>query len=298
MTNSAVMETDFERLTLFSRGKVRDIYELDDNLIIVATDRISAYDSVLGSAIPRKGSVLTSLTLFWLDYLADVTENHLITADPAEMGTEAAPYAEILKGRSMLVKKADVVPVECVVRGYLAGSGWREYESSGSVCGVKLPKGLRRSEKLPEPVFTPATKAEDGHDENISIKEAGDLIGAELADTLRERSIEIYSRARDYAAERGIIVCDTKFEWGFCDGKLTLIDEVLTPDSSRFWPADSYSPGKAQESFDKQYVRDWLDESGWDHSPPGPKLPEDVVEKTSQKYIQACELLTGKGPGG
>ncbi len=294
--SSAVMETNFDNLSLFNRGKVRDIYEVGDNLLIVATDRISAYDSVLGTPIPGKGKVLTALTLFWLDYLSDVTANHLVTADPEEMGEEAARHGEVLHGRSMLVRKAQVVPIECVVRGYLAGSGWREYRESGMVCGIRLPEGLRESDKLPETIFTPATKAESGHDENISIEEAADIIGDDLAGTLKRRSLDIFHKAGEYAAEKGIIICDTKFEWGLCDGELTLIDEVLTPDSSRFWPADSYEPGRAQYSFDKQYVRDWLDESGWDHSPPGPPLPDEVVEKTSQRYLTACELLTGRTP--
>ncbi len=293
---TALMKTDFDNLNLFNRGKVRDIYELGDNLLIIATDRISAYDSVLGSPIPKKGNVLTELTLFWLDYLSDVTANHLITADPEDMGDAVKAHADILRGRSMLVKKADVVPIECVVRGYLAGSGWREYTGSGMVCGIELPGGLRQCDKLPEPIFTPATKAESGHDENISMEEAADIIGKELAQTLRERSLQIYAKANSYAAGRGIIICDTKFEWGFCDGELVLIDEVLTPDSSRFWPADSYQPGRSQFSFDKQYVRDWLDRSGWDHNPPGPELPPEVVEKTSQRYLKACELLTDRTP--
>lgn len=294
--NDAILGTDFTNMPLLNRGKVRDIYEIDDNLLIIATDRISAYDSVLGTPIPMKGKVLTTLTLFWLDYLSDITENHLITADPRKMGPAAKPHIGILQGRSMLVKKADVIPIECVVRGYLAGSAWREYRESGTVCGTEFPSGLQESEKLPEPVFTPATKAETGHDENISIEEAGKIIGEDLAKTLKERSIQIYSEADRYAAEKGVIICDTKFEWGFCDGRLTLIDEVLTPDSSRFWPAETYEPGRAQFSFDKQYVRDWLDESGWDHSPPGPELPEEVAQKTSERYLKACELLAGKTP--
>ncbi len=289
----AVMNTEFENLSLAGRGKVRDIYEVGENLLIVATDRISAYDCVLGSAIPEKGKVLTGLTLFWLDYLSDLTKNHLITADPKDMGEKVVEHADVLRGRSMMVRKAEVIPVECAVRGYLAGSGWREYKENGMVCGIELPAGLRQCDKLPEPVFTPATKAQSGHDENVSIEQAACNIGEDLARTLKKRSIEIYEKASEYAAEKGIIICDTKFEWGFCDGELTLIDEVLTPDSSRFWPADSYEPGRPQFSFDKQYVRDWLDQSGWDHTPPGPVLPDDVVEKTSRKYLQACELLAG-----
>jgi len=291
-----VLETDLEGLELFNRGKVRDIYAVGDDLLIVATDRISAYDSILGTGIPWKGKVLTRLTLFWLDYIKDITPNHLITADPAEMGGDVAPHADLLRGRAMLVRRADVVPIECVVRGYLAGSGWREYRESGEVCGIRLPDGLREADKLPEPIFTPATKAESGHDENISIERAREIAGAELADALRDRSLAIYRKACDYAGERGVIISDTKFEWGRCDGELTLVDEVLTPDSSRFWPADTYEPGKSQFSYDKQYVRDWLDESGWDHSPPGPPLPDEVANKTAERYLEACRQITGEVP--
>ncbi len=291
-----VMETDLDGLELLNRGKVRDMYAVDDNLLIVATDRISAYDSVLGSGIPMKGKVLTELTLFWLDYLSDITPNHLITADPSEMGQAASAHADVLEGRSMLVKRADVVPIECVVRGYLAGSGWREYKDNGTVCGIELPDGLQQSEKLPEPIFTPATKAETGHDENINMERACKIAGEDVANSLRDRSLAIYKKASEYAAERGIIIADTKFEWGFYDDELTLIDEVLTPDSSRFWPEETYEPGRSQYSFDKQYVRNWLDDSGWDHNPPGPSLPDEVVEKTTERYMKACEHLTGDTP--
>ncbi|MFP4176786.1 MAG: phosphoribosylaminoimidazolesuccinocarboxamide synthase [Planctomycetota bacterium] len=291
-----VMETDIDGLELLNRGKVRDMYAIEDDLLIVATDRISAYDSVLGSGIPLKGKVLTELTLFWLDFLGDITDNHLITADPAEMGSVAAENADILNGRSMLVHRADVVPIECVVRGYLAGSGWREYRESGTVCGIELPEGLEQADKLPEPIFTPATKAETGHDENIDMDRARDIAGDDVAEELRERSLNIYKKASEYAAEQGIIIADTKFEWGFHEGDLILIDEVLTPDSSRFWPADTYEPGQSQYSFDKQYVRDWLDDSGWDHTPPGPALPDEVVEKTTERYLEACRYLTGETP--
>ncbi|MFP4029109.1 MAG: phosphoribosylaminoimidazolesuccinocarboxamide synthase [Candidatus Brocadiia bacterium] len=291
-----VMETDLEGLDLFNRGKVRDIYEVDDNLLIVASDRISAYDSVLASGIPFKGKVLTQLTLFWVDYLSDITPTHLITADIAVMDESVQQHADILEGRSMLVKKADVVPIECVVRGYLAGSAWRSYKKTGKICGIELPEGMRQAEQLPEPIFTPATKAESGHDENIPMERAREIAGTEIADQLQERSLGIYKKASEYAAKQGIIISDTKFEWGLCDGELTLIDEVLTPDSSRFWPADTYEPGKSQYSYDKQYVRDWLDESGWDHSPPGPSLPMEVVGKTAERYLQACEELAGKRP--
>jgi phosphoribosylaminoimidazole-succinocarboxamide synthase len=291
-----VRETHLEGLAAPQRGKVRDIYTVGGNLLIIATDRLSAYDSVLPTPIPLKGKVLTSLTLFWLDYLRDVTPNHLITAEVEQMGPEVAAHADILCGRSMLVKRADVVPVECVVRGYLAGSGWREYQESGRVCGVELPAGLRQADRLPQPIFTPATKAESGHDENITVEQAAEIVGEETAQAIHDRSIEVYSRASEHAREQGIIVADTKFEWGISDGELILIDEVLTPDSSRFWPMDSYEPGSSPFAFDKQYVREWLDRSGWDHSPPAPPLPPDVVEKTTQRYLEACRRLTGSAP--
>jgi len=290
-----VTETDLDGLKLLRRGKVRDIYQLDSQLLIVATDRISAFDSVLGSGIPLKGQVLTALTLFWFDTLAAASGNHVLTADVAEMGDAVAPHAELLRGRSMLVREADVVPVECVVRGYLAGSGWKEYRQNGSVCGVPLPDGLVESSKLPRPIFTPAVKAASGHDENISFERAGEMHGEELMTELRDRSVALYREAADHAAERGILICDTKFEWGRCDGELILIDEVLTPDSSRFWPADQYEPGHPQPSFDKQYVRDWLErKSGWDKEPPAPALPEYVVARTAEKYLEAYRTLTGR----
>lgn len=292
----ALLQTDLDGLELLTRGKVRDIYRVGADLLIVATDRISAYDSILGTGIPWKGKVLTHLTLFWLDYLRDITPNHLITADVDEMGPAVAPHAETLRGRSMLVKRAEVLPIECVVRGYLAGSGWREYQQDGTVCGVALPDGLRQADKLPAPIFTPATKAESGHDENITLAQAGEVIGTAMAEELRSRSVAVYQKAAVHAAEQGVIIADTKFEWGMCGGELTLIDEVLTPDSSRFWPADTYRPGSSPFSFDKQYVRDWLDESGWDHQPPGPPLPEEVAQKTAERYLEACRRLTGAVP--
>jgi len=289
-----VTETNLEGLKLFKRGKVRDIYELDDKLLIVATDRISAFDCVLGSGIPLKGKILTSLSLFWLDFLSDIAPNHLITSRLDEMGEAVQPHRETLEGRCMLVKKAKVVPIECVVRGYLAGSGWRDYQSTGAVCGIKLPEGLRESDKLPEPIFTPATKAESGHDENITFEKVVDIVGSEVANQLKSRSIELYNKASEYALQRGIIISDTKFEWGITDEGLTLIDEVLTPDSSRFWPADDYEPGRPQASFDKQFVRDYLIESGWNRQPPAPALPEDVIRKTVEKYLEAHRRLTGR----
>jgi phosphoribosylaminoimidazole-succinocarboxamide synthase len=281
-------------LTPDSQGKVRDLYDLGDKLLLVASDRISAFDVVLPDDISYKGEVLTKLSLFWFDLLADVTANHLISTDVADLPEQFAPYAEELAGRFMLVKKATVFPVECIVRGYLAGSGWAEYQRSGTVCGIPLPAGMVESDRLPEPIFTPSTKAEIGdHDENISFERMVEIIGEDAANELRDTSLAVYSAARDHAATRGIIIADTKFEFGTIDGKVTLVDEVLTPDSSRFWPAASYAPGSGQPSFDKQYVRDWLSASGWDKTPPPPALPPDVVARTSETYIQAYELITG-----
>jgi len=281
-------------LTPDSQGKVRDLYDLGDKLLLVASDRISAFDVVLPDDIAYKGEVLTRLSLFWFDLLADVTANHLLSTDVADLPEQFAPYAEELRGRFMLVKKATVFPVECIVRGYLAGSGWAEYQRSGTVCGIPLPDGMVESDRLPEPIFTPSTKAEIGdHDENISFEGMVEIIGVDAANELRDTSLAVYSAARDHAATRGIIIADTKFEFGTIDGKITLVDEVLTPDSSRFWPAASYAPGSGQPSFDKQYVRDWLVASGWDKTPPPPALPADVVARTSETYIQAYELITG-----
>jgi phosphoribosylaminoimidazole-succinocarboxamide synthase len=272
------------------RGKVRDVYDLGDRLLIVATDRISAFDWVLPTPIPDKGRVLTSLTLFWLDWLK--VPNHLLSPSQADFPT--AFQGPDFAGRSMLVKKTEVVPVECVVRGYLAGSGWKDYRKTGAVCGVALPAGLRECEHLPEPIFTPASKAETGHDENISFEQMASAVGRETAEELRAKSLEVYRRAADYARRRGVIVADTKFEWGrLPTGEIILIDEVLTPDSSRFWPADGYAPGRGQPSFDKQFVRDWLESTPWDKNSPPPELPADVVENTRAKYLEAVERLTG-----
>jgi phosphoribosylaminoimidazole-succinocarboxamide synthase len=278
---------------LHGRGKVRDIYEAGDDLLMVASDRISAFDAVLPTDIPDKGRVLTALTLFWLDQTADIVPNHLLTAD-ASLFPEPFTGDPELAGRAMLVKRADMVPIECVARGYLSGSGWKEYRASQSVCGVSLPAGLRESDRLPEPIFTPATKAETGHDENISIERAAELIGEGLAQRLKELTIAVYERGASVARERGIIVADTKFEFGFAGGELILCDEVMTPDSSRFWPVDQYEPGGAQPSFDKQFVRDWLDASGWDHEPPAPELPAEVAEQTAARYRDAYERITGE----
>jgi len=292
MGGEVVLETDLAGLRKVKRGKVRDIYEVDDHLLIVATDRISAFDWVLPTGIPDKGRVLTALTLFWLDYLKP--RNHLVTADVDRMPACVRAHSGVLRGRAMLVKKARVFPVECVARGYLAGSGWREYVESQTVCGVPLPPGLRESERLPRTLFTPATKAETGHDENINFERVVEMIGREYAETLRRNTLDLYERAAAYAWERGIILSDTKFEWGLADGEVILVDEVLTPDSSRFWPRDGYRPGRPQPSFDKQVVRDWLVGSGWDRNSPPPELPPDVVQKTSEKYRQAFRILTGR----
>jgi phosphoribosylaminoimidazole-succinocarboxamide synthase len=275
------------------RGKVRDIYDLGDRLILVATDRLSAFDHVLPTGIPDKGRILTALTLFWLDYLR--VPNHLLGTDLAAMGPEFTAQRDVLEGRCCLVRKTAVVPVECVVRGYLVGSGWKEYRTAGIVCGIALPTGLRQAEQLPEPIFTPATKEENGHDENISFDRMATITGSETAAVLRDRSIDLYRRAAEHARSRGIILADTKFEWGrLPDGELILIDEVLTPDSSRFWPADEYQVGGNPPSFDKQFVRDWLETTGWDKNSPPPPLPAEVVERTREKYLEAFNRLTGK----
>jgi phosphoribosylaminoimidazole-succinocarboxamide synthase len=279
-----------------ARGKVRDIYDLGDRLLLVATDRLSAFDVVLPDPIPFKGEVLTKLSLYWFEKLGSIVPNHLLSADVADLPAEFAPWSDWLAGRFMLVRKATVFPIECIVRGYLAGSGWSEYERSGTVCGMPLPVGLTESARLPQPMFTPSTKAEVGtHDENISVHRMFELVGEEHGAALQESSVALYSAARDLAAPRGIIIADTKFEFGLIDGVVTLVDEVLTPDSSRFWPAEGYGAGHGQPSFDKQFVRDWLEASGWDKTPPAPSLPADVVAKTSAKYIQAYESITGRG---
>ncbi|HVL33602.1 MAG TPA: phosphoribosylaminoimidazolesuccinocarboxamide synthase [Actinomycetota bacterium] len=281
-------------LNLIKQGKVRDIYDTDDGYIMVASDRISAYDVVLPTPIPHKGAVLTGLSIFWFEQLKDVIGNHLISVDTDDFPPEAKEHAEALHGRTMLVRKAEVVPIECVARGYITGSGWKEYKQSQSVCGIHLPDGLVESDKLPEPIFTPATKADTGHDENISFEQACDIAGVETMTRLRDVTLELYSRAAAFAEERGIIIADTKFEFGVVDGEIILIDEALTPDSSRFWPADQWKPGGSVPSFDKQYVRDWLDASGWDHSPPGPELPDAVVDMTRKKYIEAYEQVSAR----
>ncbi len=287
----AVLETSLEHYPV-RRGKVRDIYDLGDQLLMVSTDRISAYDWVLPSGIPDKGRVLTQVSAFWFDKLDE--PHHLLNLNVEDAGLPDGTDLEQLSGRSMLVRKCDVVPIECVVRGYLDGSGWKEYQQSETVCGIKLPSGLQQCSKLDEPIFTPATKEDSGHDINISFERMCEIIGADQAEELKRRSIDIYNRGAEYAREQGIIIADTKFEWGLFDGELILIDEVLTPDSSRFWPADQYEPGHGQPSFDKQFVRDWLSETGWDKNSEPPALPEDVIAKTREKYIEAFEQLTSQ----
>ena len=296
MNSDVLKESDFEGINLVKRGKVRDIYEIGDQLLIVASDRMSAFDVVMADPIPDKGKILTSISLFWFKELEHMMENHLISSDPAEYPETCKKYTEELMGRSMLVKKAKPLPVECIVRGYLSGSGWKDYLSNGSVCGISLPAGLKESQKLPEPIFTPSTKAEDGmHDENITFEEAVKLVGEETSEKVQQLSLRIYEFGRALAAEKGIIVADTKFEFGIKDDRLILIDEVLTPDSSRFWPMDSYSPGGPQKSFDKQFLRDYLLEIKWSKQPPPPKLPPEIIEKTRAKYLEALERLTGHG---
>jgi phosphoribosylaminoimidazole-succinocarboxamide synthase len=293
-TSAPLLETAFDDLTLHRRGKVRDVYEIGDQLLIVATDRISAFDYVLGSGIPDKGKVLTQLSGFWFERMGDLVPHHMISMDAADFPEPARSHADVLKGRSMLVRRTEPVPIECVARGYLSGSGWKEYQKSGSVCGIKLPAGLRESDRLPEPIFTPATKAESGHDENISEEEAGRLVGADLIARLKALTLEIYRRGAEHAESRGIIVADTKFEFGIAAGEVVLIDEVLTPDSSRFWPRVQYEAGHGQPSFDKQYVRDYLEAIKWNKQPPVPTLPDDVVRRTREKYIEAFTLLSGR----
>ncbi len=290
----SVIKTDIPELKLLSRGKVRDMYELDEkSVLIVTTDRMSAFDVILEDPIPNKGIILNQLTLFWMKRFESLVPNHIIESDVNNYPEFLQKYKEQLEGRSVIAKKAKPLAVECVVRGYLAGSGYKDYLKTGMVCGHKLPEGLKNSSRFAEPLFTPSTKAEIGdHDENISIEQAAKIIGAELCEKVKNLSLEIYGKGRDYAASRGIIIADTKFEFGMVDGVLTLIDEVLTPDSSRFWPADSYEEGKNQASFDKQYLRDWLEMQDWDKTPPAPRLPEDVAKTTTQKYQKIAEILT------
>jgi len=292
--NPVILQTELPGIQPHARGKVRDVYSVDaDRLLFVATDRISAFDYILASGIPDKGRVLTQLSMFWFDFLRDVIPTHFLTANVDEYPEELRPFRNQLEGRSMLVKRAKMIEIECVARGYISGSGWKEYKESGTVCGIPLPKGLKESDKLPEPIFTPATKATTGHDENVSYEHVVSLIGEELASRLRSLTLEIYTRGAKYAETKGVIIADTKFEFGFVGDQLVLGDEVLTPDSSRFWPAETYKPGGAQFSFDKQFVRDYLESIKWNKQPPAPGLPDDVAEKTADKYRQAYRILTG-----
>ena len=296
MDSNVLKETDFEGINLVKRGKVRDIYEIGDQLLIVASDRMSAFDVVMADPIPDKGKILTNISLFWFKQLESIVENHLISSNPVEYPENCQKHTKALEGRSMLVKKAKPLPVECIVRGYLSGSGWKDYLSNGTICGISLPDGLEESQKLPEPIFTPSTKAEDGmHDENITFEEAVRLMGEETSEKVQKLSLQIYEFGRALAAEKGIIVADNKFEFGIKDNRLILIDEVLTPDSSRFWPMDSYRPGGPQKSFDKQFLRDYLLEIKWPKQPPPPELPPEIIEKTRAKYLEALERLTGHG---
>ncbi len=294
MSQTVLLESDLTGVERVGRGKVREIYRAGDSLLIVASDRISAFDYILATGIPDKGRVLTQLSVFWFDFLKSVTPTHFLTANVDEYPEPLRRFRDQLEGRSMLVKAARMVEIECVARGYLSGSGWKEYQASGTVCGIKLPKGLKESDKLPEPIFTPATKAQTGHDENVSFETVAALVGSELAGRLRDLTLGIYSKAADYAAGRGIIIADTKFEFGFVGDQLVLGDEVLTPDSSRFWPQATYKPGGAQPSYDKQYVRDYLEAIRWNKQPPAPALPPEVAAKTSEKYKEAYRVLTGK----
>ncbi|HZQ67714.1 MAG TPA: phosphoribosylaminoimidazolesuccinocarboxamide synthase [Terriglobales bacterium] len=295
LLDSVLLQTDFPDLELHASGKVRDVYRLDnERLLFVATDRISAFDYVLATGIPHKGRVLTQISLFWFDFLKNIVPNHYLSADVDRYPEQLKKYANQLRGRSMIVTRGDMFPVECVVRGYLSGSGWKEYQSSGKVCGIQLPSGLKESDQLPEPIFTPATKAATGHDVNISYEEMCRIVSPEESRKLRDISLNLYKTAAGYARQRGIIIADTKFEFGRTALGITLADEVLTPDSSRFWPADKYQPGKAQESYDKQYVRDYLEQIRWNKQPPAPALPADVAHRTSEKYLEAYHQLTGR----
>jgi phosphoribosylaminoimidazole-succinocarboxamide synthase len=289
-----VIKTDLPGLKLHGRGKVRDIYDLGDHFLIIATDRLSAFDVVLPTPIPNKGKVLTQMSSFWFDHFKGLVPNHVVSTKVAEYPKELHAFRDQIEGRSMLVKKAKVFPVECVARGFLSGSGLKDYNKTGQVCGIPLPAGLKDSDRLPQPIFTPSTKAEAGHDENISEQEAAKIIGQENIQRLKELTLSIYSRAVEYASGRGIMIADTKFEFGVINGQIAIVDEMLTPDSSRFWPADQYSPGKPQPSFDKQYVRDYLERIGWNKQPPAPALPDDVVKATTAKYVEALRILTGR----
>ncbi|MGV7223035.1 MAG: phosphoribosylaminoimidazolesuccinocarboxamide synthase [Nitrospinales bacterium] len=292
--STAVYQTKLDQLSIIKQGKVRDIYDLGDCLLMVATDRLSAFDVIMPDPIPDKGKILTQLSIFWFNLMSDIVPNHLIESDITAFPSKCQAHRDILAGRSMLVKKVEPLPIECVVRGYISGSGWKSYQRDQTICGISLPEGLKESEKLPEPLFTPSTKEEIGqHDINISFEAAANRVGREVAEKVRDLSLSIYTKGVDIAAEKGIIIADTKFEFGLLDGEIVLIDEVLTPDSSRFWPHTSYAPGGAQPSFDKQYVRDYLTSIQFNKQPPGPRLPEDIIQKTREKYAEALKLLTG-----
>ena len=296
MADKALMDIELADIKLFKRGKVRNIYEIKDKLLIVASDRISAFDVVMPNGIPDKGKILTQISLFWFEYIKDIIDNHIITGNIDEIisyDDRLKKYKDLLKGRSMLVRKTTPLPIECVVRGYLAGSGWREYKESGKICGIKLPEGLKYAQELPRVIFTPSTKAEEGHDKPLTEEEASEIIGEEDFNFVRDKSIEIYNRAKKFAWDKGIIIADTKFEFGKLDDKIILIDEILTPDSSRFWPRVDYRIGKPQKSFDKQFTRDYLDSLNWDKTPPAPALPDEIVKKTHNKYLKILELITG-----
>jgi phosphoribosylaminoimidazole-succinocarboxamide synthase len=294
LLDPVLLQTNFPELQLHASGKVRDVYQLDDErLLFVATDRISAFDYVLATGIPYKGRVLSQMSLFWFDFLADIVPNHLITADVERYPQALQQYADQLRGRSMIVRRAQMFPVECVVRGYISGSAWKEYKATGKVCGIELPAGLQESQAFPEPIFTPSTKATSGHDENISFTKMCEIVGTETASTLRDLTVRVYKKAANYARQRGIIIADTKFEFGVTPKGITLADEVLTPDSSRFWPAESYAAGRAQDSYDKQYVRDYLEQIHWNKQPPAPELPAEVARRTSDKYLEAYQKITG-----
>ncbi len=292
--DEVISETRLPDIKPFSIGKVRDIYDLDDRILIVATDRLSAFDVVLPTAIPYKGKILTGLSEFWFDFTRSIVDNHFITADIAEFPSELQKYGGILAGRSMIARKAKRLDIECVARAYIAGSAWRSYREKGSVCGIKLPPGLKESDKLPEPIFTPTTKAESGHDMELTQSQVEDMVGRDVARKIKEKSLQILAAASAEVESKGLLLSDTKFEFGFCEDDMILIDEVLTPDSSRFWPMDDYEPGRSQNSFDKQYVRDYLEEINWDKKPPAPVLPEEVVRKTTERYFEAYRRITGK----
>jgi len=296
-TLKTLLSPNLKDITLLKKGKVRNIYDLGDELLFVTTDRISAFDVIMPNGIPSKGRVLNMLSVFWFEFTKDIIENHMITADPDEMVSatrELLPYKEMLAGRSMLVKKAEPIMTECVVRGYISGSAWKDYKKTGMVCGIKLPEGLKESQKLADPIFTPSTKADEGHDLNISEEETKQIVGEDVFEFLKEKSLAIYKKASEYAESKGVIIADTKFEFGKIGDNIILMDEALTPDSSRFWPKNDYKPGRVQTSFDKQFVRDYLETLDWDKTPPGPELPEDIILKTSEKYKEAYKILTGK----